>query len=93
MRAFAQISLSLLIAYFSSMLSEIADIILKLGGCQEWALTSTPPPMCSGNSSQTLYHSIYNFYSLASVEECKLMRFEIGKQTGNTLDNVYLLLS
>ena len=34
-RAFAQISLSLLIAYFSSMLSEIGDIILKLGGCQE----------------------------------------------------------
>ena len=34
-RAFAQINLSLLIAYFSSMLSEIGDIILKLGGCEE----------------------------------------------------------
>ena len=32
-RAFAQINLSLLIAYFSSMLSGICDILLKLGGC------------------------------------------------------------
>ena len=32
MRAFAQINLSLLIAYFSSMLSGICDILLKLGG-------------------------------------------------------------
>ena len=40
------------------------------------------------------YHtrSICNSYSLASLEECKLMRFEIGKQTGNILDDVYLLL-
>ena len=33
-RAFAQINLSLLIAYFSSMLSEMGHIILELGGCQ-----------------------------------------------------------
>ena len=33
-RVFAQINLSLLIAYFSSMLSEIGHIILELGGCQ-----------------------------------------------------------
>ena len=33
-RAFAQINLSLLIAYFSSMLSEIGHIILELGGCK-----------------------------------------------------------
>ena len=33
-RAFVQISLSLFIAYFSSMLSGICDILLKLGGCQ-----------------------------------------------------------
>ena len=39
-----------------------------------------------------LTRSICNSYSLASPEECKLMRFEIGKQTGNTLDDVYLLL-
>ena len=32
-RAFVQISLSLFIAYFSSMLSGICDILLKLGGC------------------------------------------------------------
>ena len=53
MRAFAQINLSLLIACFSSMLSEIGDTILKLGGCQGWDLTSTPPPMRSRNSNQT----------------------------------------
>ena len=35
--------------------------------------------------------SICNSYSLESPEECKLMRFEIGKQTGNILDGVYLL--
>ena len=33
-RAFAQINLSLLIAYFSGMLSEIGHIILELGGCK-----------------------------------------------------------
>ena len=53
-RAFAQINLSLLIAYFSSMLSEIGHIILELGGCQGWALTSTLPPMHSRNPNQTL---------------------------------------
>ena len=53
MTAFAQINLSLLIAYFSSMFSEIGDIILELGGCQGWALTSTPPPMRSKNPNQT----------------------------------------
>ena len=36
--------------------------------------------------------SICNSYSLASPEECQLMRFEIGKQTGNILGDVYLLL-
>ena len=52
-RAFAQFNLSHLIAYFSSMLSEIGDIILELGGCQGWALTSTPPPMRPRNPNQT----------------------------------------
>ena len=33
-RAFAQINLSLLIAIFSSMLSEIGHIILEFGGCK-----------------------------------------------------------
>ena len=42
--------------------------------------------------SRYLTRSICNSYSLASPEECKLMRFEIGKQTGNILDDVYLLL-
>ena len=51
-RAFAQIDLSLLIAYFSSMLSANGHIILDLGGCQVWALTSTPPPMYSRNPNQ-----------------------------------------
>ena len=36
----------------SSMLSEICDIILKLGGCQGWALTLTPP-LRSRNPNQT----------------------------------------
>ena len=93
-RAFVQISLSLFIAYFSSMLSGICDILLKLGGCQGWALTSTPLPLRSGIQIELrkyLTRSICNSYSLASPEECKLMRFEIGKQTGNTFDNVYLL--
>ena len=36
-----------------SMLSEIGDLILTLGGCQGWALTSTPPPMRSRNQNQT----------------------------------------
>ena len=53
-KVFAQINLSLLIAYFSSMLSEIAHIILEFGGCQGWALTSMPPPMHSRNPNQTL---------------------------------------
>ena len=34
-KVFAQINLSLLIAYFSSMLSEIGHIILELGGCKD----------------------------------------------------------
>ena len=54
MRAFALINLSLLMAYFSSMVSEIGDIIFELGGCQGWALTSTPPLKCSSNPNQTL---------------------------------------
>ena len=33
-RAFAQINLSLLIAYFFSMLSEIGHIILEVGVCK-----------------------------------------------------------
>ena len=33
----------------SSMFSQIGDIILKLRGCQGWALTSTPLPMPSKN--------------------------------------------
>ena len=33
-RVFAQINLSLLIVYFSSMLSAIGHKILELGGCQ-----------------------------------------------------------
>ena len=37
----------------SSMLSEIGDIIFKLGRYQGWALTSTPPPMRSRNPNQT----------------------------------------
>ena len=37
----------------SSMLSEIGDIIFKLGWYQEWALTSTPLPMRSRNLNQT----------------------------------------
>ena len=53
LRAFAQINLSLLIAYFFSMLSEIGHIILELGGCEGWALTSTPSPMLSRNPNQT----------------------------------------
>ena len=53
MRAFGQINMSLLIANFSSMLSEIGDITLKLGGCQGWALTSTPL-MHPRNPNQTL---------------------------------------
>ena len=48
-RAFAQINLSLLIAYFCSMVSEIGDIILELGDCQGWALSATLPLMCSRN--------------------------------------------
>ena len=36
----------------SSMFSEIGDIILKLGGYQGLALTSTPPPMRSRNPNQ-----------------------------------------
>ena len=51
--AFAQINLPLLIAYCSSMLSEIGDIILELGRCQGWALTSIPSPMPSRNPNQT----------------------------------------
>ena len=43
------------------MLSEIAHIILELGGCQGWALTSTPPPMCSRNPNQ-------NFVSILLVQ-------------------------
>ena len=35
------------------MLSEIGLIILELGACQGWALTSTPPPMRSKNPNQT----------------------------------------
>ena len=52
--AFAQINLSLLISYCSSILSEIGDIILELGRCQGWALTSIPSPMRSRNPNQTL---------------------------------------
>ena len=33
----------------SSMLSEIGDTMFKLGGCQGWVLTSTPPAMRSRN--------------------------------------------
>ena len=52
-RAVAQINLSLLIAYVSSMLSEVGHIILELVGCQGWGLTSTPPLMRSRNPNQT----------------------------------------
>ena len=38
---------------FFSMLFEIGDIILELGGCQGWALTSTLPPMHSRDPNQT----------------------------------------
>ena len=43
-----------LIAYFSSMVSEIGDIILELGDCQGWALNATPPLMHSRNPNQAL---------------------------------------
>ena len=79
----------------SSMVSEIGDIILKLGGYQGWALTSLLFRWVQGIQIELrkyLTCSICNSYSLVPLEECKLMRFEVGKHTGNTFGNVYLLL-
>ena len=96
MRQFAKIDQSLLISLVSRMLPGNCHILHKSEGCQR-GCTDFHFAYNSFKESKLKFISILlvlfvipaHFHSCSLPITLKLMRFAIGKQTGNTFDKYY----